>query len=268
MAEKVTGSKASEAARIEAPRNPAPRASEREIDAYIEVCRKRPSPRLGRTFRVPPNWRFDAALKACDPMNGGKDAAEDQGCFWNLLATLMPRTPFSIPEGGPVRILDIGCGEARAARPTIDYFEGADGEHEVSYLGVDIEPRAVNRARASHWGCDECRFEVADATRFANFGRADAKFDVILMRHPGPMREPGLTEIWRKIAAEAMAHLSDDGVIIVTDYFCDEYRFMQHVLVEELGAVEYVSGKNPDARPFHQNLSRDNYVAIYGKAKR
>lgn len=237
-----------------------------EIDTYIESCRSHPSPQLTTTFKIPPAWRFDTSRRACSAARTGKDIREDQACLWNLLATLIPRTPFAIPEGKGVKILDIGCGAAESASPLVEYFKGAEKQHRVAYLGVDIEPRAIARAKTANWGCAECNFQIADATDFDSFANDEERFDVILVRHPGPMREPGLTEIWRRIAKEAMEHLSEKGVIIVTDYFCDEYRFMRHLFKEELGATEYLSGRNPFSRPFHQNLNRDNFVAIYGKA--
>jgi len=95
------------------------------------------------------------------------------------------------------RVLDVGCGPGTNA----PHFRGTD------YLGVDINPRYVARARKRHG----LRFEVADVTRHQV---QDEPFDFILVN--SLLHHVGDAECDR-ILAHLATLLTPDGHIHVLD---------------------------------------------------
>jgi SAM-dependent methyltransferase len=100
------------------------------------------------------------------------------------------------------RVLDVGCGPGTNA----PHFRGRE------YLGLDINPEYVSRARARHG----MRFEVADVTRWQV---RDEPFDFILVNsffhHVGD-------EDSDRILSHLATLLTDDGRIHVLDLVLPE----------------------------------------------
>lgn len=65
---------------------------------------------------------------------------------------------------------------------------------------------------------------------------------------------------------QAFVHLSKNGIIIVTTYFCYEHRFVQDFFENEKGATVYMAGLNPSSYPQFGFLPRDNYLIVVGKS--
>ena len=238
------------------------------IDQFTDVCVSREPDFLSRP--VPPSlWTYPTNLFQCNVSLEGRYAGVDRNCFWNTLTTYLPHTPFTPPVDGPVKILDVACGDAMGAIPLVDYFEkkrSPEGaKMDVVYTGIDISGDALHHAAVMNWGRENFRFFEADARDFSGISDEQDLYDVILIRHPGPIKSDNGVDVWRDIAAEAFTHLSENGIIIVTMYYCPEYLLMRNIFGSELGAVEYVSGKNPYGRRYHRKLVRDNYIAIFGK---
>jgi len=188
-----------------------------------------------------------------------QQSCDDQQSFWNMLVTYMPHVPFTPPSNEPIRVLDVGCGNAEAADPMIDYL-GNYGERQVLYFGIDLSSRVISQAMRDHRNCTDCRFDEADALELDKTFGQEEKFDVILLRHPGPMSgENDNDNLWRNIALTASDHLARGGFVMVTNYYCHEYLFMNTLFTKVIEAKDYLSGKNPFGYPL-----RDSFVAFYG----
>lgn len=207
----------------------------------------------------------------------GHYTTRDKINFWNLLAGTVPQTPFFAAPGETIDILDIGCGRARGAVGLHAYFGGTtypERGSNVTYTGIDIEPKEIVKARLTQLRRPDLRFVTADAT---NLTPVVSKmlpevrkegFEVIVIRHQNASsKRPG---VWTKILREAWARLKAGGLLIVTSYTCQEHEIMTDVM-QDLGAMAYINGRNPYAEmPFKQTnstglLKRDNYVSLFYK---
>lgn len=200
------------------------------------------------------------------------DVQQDRNCFWNTLAQFVPQTTYRPPSGRPTEILDIGCGTASGALSLVEYFRGVEqfsfffGWHNsvVHYTGVDPDEKALMNAEAINPRAFD--FVQEDTGRFFASRKLENAYDVILFRHPGPFHTDWHrdTGVWAELMKTALDRLSEDGIMIITNYECYEYRTVQYLFAEVLDAHIYMAGINPFS--FHAGfLDRDYYVTIIGK---
>lgn len=194
----------------------------------------------------------------------------DRNCFWNTLASFVPQTPFQPRDREPIEVLDVGCGDASSAVPLDDFFGQFHNDEDdllsrgVHYTGVDVSRKEIEKAAHLNAGRHEVSFVTSGAIEFLK-AIPDQRYDVILLRHPGPIRDDygDNSDMWAEIMRQAYTHLSDQGIMIVTTYFCYEYQFAKYLLGVELGATIYVEGENPSS--YHVGLDRDLYLTIFGR---
>jgi len=200
----------------------------------------------------------------------------DQTNFWNLLVdtvSLLPYWPF---QDTPIDILDVGCGMALDATSLHAYFGGTDYPQpgkNVTYTGIDINAKAIEKATALHHDRDDLQFIVADATDltpvFASMANTVKKdgFEVAVIRHQNASNTP---EIWRDIFSETWSRLRPGGILIVTSYTCLEHEVMTE-LMSDIGAEPFIEGRNPNAEMALTNddptglLKRDKFVTLFWK---
>lgn len=200
----------------------------------------------------------------------------DEMNFWDLLVGTVSQTPFAFRPSEAIDILDVGCGQGIGAVSLHAYFGGSvypfPGEG-VTYTGVDIGPKEIEKAAILHHHRPDLRFEVADATHLEPVASSvspevvDNGFEVIVIRHQNASNG---TEVWRSIFSEAWERLKHGGLLLITSYTCLEHNIMLEVLAD-LGVVPYLSGRNPHVEmslPSDDSsglLKRDNYVALFWK---
>lgn len=197
----------------------------------------------------------------------------DRQCFWNMLTTYVPRTPFA-PKGNPIRVIDVACGDADGAQPLVEYFQQYLGlelpylgrvDWTVDYTGVDLSKEDLQQARANHPG--HFQFVEADAIDF--LAEPTREYDVILLRHPGPIKDDwgDASAMWAEMMQKAYARLAQGGLLIVTTFYCYEHFFARALFEEQLDASVYVAGKNPFSH--HQGvMHRDPFLLMVGKQPR
>lgn len=261
-------------------------------DAHSQ-CEPTPPPLLELPHRFPNRWIYSQRLLPVDfshlpdlpspspipiPTIEYKQSPDlqqntlEQRHFWNMLVTLIPQSRFRSPKERPTRILDVGCGSATDAIPLHTYFgksaPGKTGTH-VKYLGIDIEGREIEKAKALNPKQPDIQFLAADATAFMNYLELRGLFDVIVIRHQAIDSD---IVLWSKIFKESLKHLAKEGIMLMTSYSCVEHQIALARL-KVLGAKVKLSGQNPFARRMihGENFGiqplqfRDPYVAIVTK---
>lgn len=209
-----------------------------------------------------------------------KDKEEsDKRHFWNMLVATIPQLN-PMPQGianrssRKIKILDVGCGSGWDATDLASYFGGTQygvPNDNVDYVGIDINGGAIRWARKYHAriGWPGLRFEDADATCLDEHPFTQDKFDVIVIRHPEVYTKYNnfITKTWLHIFKEAMLHLAEGGMLLVTTYACHEYLGADKTLTS-YGAKRVFLGLNPFSADIRLNLNfnrRDRYVAVYTK---
>ena len=93
------------------------------------------------------------------------------------------------------------------------------------------------------------------------------KFSVVVIRHQNIAANE---EIWNSILDQAVSHLTESGILLITSYSCTEHAMMESVM-HRMGMETYLSGRNPRSEmtitaPVEVQgiLGRDKYVGIYG----
>lgn len=201
---------------------------------------------------------YQQDIRSTELCDGEMD--QDKLHFWNTLAAYVPLSGFG-PQHDQLKIVDVGCGDARSAFPLIDYFT-LSAPKEVNYVGVDISASVIDNAKAVNRARPELQFLVADARDFLQFTEPGKSWDVILIRH---QEVGGNIDVWREIFHQSLDHLAPRGIVIVTSYFCPEHLMMKTIFREELKARVYVAGENVFSDLQDGIHVRDHYIAIFGK---
>jgi len=90
-------------------------------------------------------------------------------------------------------ILEIGCGQGAGAEIIFDLF------HPAKYVGIDLDPKMVKRARKKRHGLENALFLQGDATRLPF---ADNSFDLVVdfgIIHHIPNWPEALAELHRTL---------------------------------------------------------------------
>ena len=171
-----------------------------------------------------------------------------RGVDWTCVATqelrfvqLLKLCDFS----SPFLLNDVGCGYGAM----VGFLARRHPEADIDYLGVDLSPAMISRARRRHRGARGCRFVVgSEIPRLADFTVANGVMNVML-NHPRVLWEEFVTDTLRRMHASSrrgfavnfMAE-SPDGPATKGLYRTDPARwslFCQHALG---CAVEVVGG--------------------------
>jgi len=108
-----------------------------------------------------------------------------------------------LARGKAGEILEIGCGQGAGAKIIYDLFRPG------RYLGVDLDPRMIRRAKRKAGALPNARFVEGD---IANLDVADASFDLVVdfgVIHHVPN--------WRDALAEVARVLKADGEFLFED---------------------------------------------------
>ena len=100
-------------------------------------------------------------------------------------------------------VLEIGCGQGTGARIIYDLFS------PTSYVGVDLDPRMISRARKRSGALPNATFQEGDVS---NLEFADATFDLVVdfgILHHVPN--------WREALAEVHRTLKTGGEFLFED---------------------------------------------------
>lgn len=202
---------------------------------------------------------------------------QDRRHFWNMLVSTVPLMGWEVSrirEDPPVKILDVGCGLAVDAMPLQSYFGGVPygvRGGRASYLGIDIDPTAIEFASVMNEYRTGLNFLTADATRFDDYPQLRGEFDVIVIRHPEVASGPGKTAspVWIKIFGQSLLHLAPHGLLIVTTYQCGEHLMVESIMRwlevhQSLSVRNLFSGINShDPNPTVNLRRQDRYVSVY-----
>lgn len=270
------------------PFDPNPFGVNQDCEAAAAECRDNPPPFLELPAQFPDRWEHSQQLLPVvarqlpdfprpTPLpiptfeNGSPPPLNadflDRRHFWNMLVTIIPQSPFAPMREQPVRILDIGCGRALDAMPLHAYFgrssPGMPGTH-VSYLGIDIDPEAIGMAKLTNPERSDLQFLVADATAYNKYSSLKDPVDVVVIRHQAIGFDMAL---WSKILKEALHHLAEGGILLMTSHIGYEHQ-LALARLKSLRARIHLSGRNPFARRFSAGYGidfQDQYVAVVTK---
>ncbi len=194
------------------------------------------------------------------------------------LGRLIASGVVTFPSGRPLRVLEIGCGNAEALPAILSYFGRLPlGEIglDVSYTGVDIvEPKPAS-FRGIH-GADNLRasahFITGDARNLDSLLNNAEPFDVIIFRTPQVqigVGEVGIAGhytqfkpnlIFAELFDEAFRHLSPSGVVVASTQYGIE-RQMLRTMVAQRGTLLLEGTSSVTSGKFHVN---DDYLIVAG----
>lgn len=145
-----------------------------------------------------------------------------------------------VPVGGPLRLVDLGCGQGTLAAALARFGE---------VVAVDFSEAAIEANRRAIGGV---RFEVADLTDPELPDRL-GRFDVVTCSEVVEHVEPASRE---RFFSNLAAVVRPGGLLVVTTPFLDDLD----VLREEGEPREAFSARLDD-QPVHAHLYRDELVA-------
>jgi ubiquinone/menaquinone biosynthesis C-methylase UbiE len=148
-----------------------------------------------------------------------------------------------LATGKEDRILEIGCGQGAGARIIFDLFNPRE------YVGVDLDPRMIRRARRRAGELPNATFSEGDVS---NLGFADASFDRVIdfgILHHIPNWKDALAEVHRvlRIGGEFLfedlsVETWERGIGIPFKHITDhpyEEMFRKQEFVDELEALGF-----------------------------
>jgi SAM-dependent methyltransferase len=95
----------------------------------------------------------------------------------------------------PFSLNDVGCGYGAL----VDFVAGHHPEIDIDYLGVDLSPAMISRARRRHRGRQGCRFLVGyEISRIADYTVASGVMNVML-DHPRALWEEFVADTLRRL---------------------------------------------------------------------
>jgi len=120
----------------------------------------------------------------------------------------------------PIKILDVGCGEAPFIRSLMDV------DHEVEFFGTDISINMIKRAK-NHLHKKNINLFVSDGFNLPiieSFRFHVIHADSVLHHIIGPTKEAS-KELVKKILSETVRKLADDGFLIIEEVYYDSYLY-------------------------------------------
>jgi ubiquinone/menaquinone biosynthesis C-methylase UbiE len=156
---------------------------------------------------------FDEAAPSYDAM-----VARNPG-YHDHLATAARALLEAVPAGGPLRLVDLGCGSGASTQALVTAADGAGRDVEVT--GVDASSGMLDAAREKSWPAG-VRFELALAqdlaARRAEFG-LEASVDGVLAAYLfRNVRERD------EVLRDVHGLLSPGGVLVVQEYSVAQSR--------------------------------------------
>jgi SAM-dependent methyltransferase len=162
---------------------------------------------------------------------------------------------------GPFSLNDIGCGYGALVR----FLARRHAEADIDYLGVDLSPAMINRARRRHRGTQGRRFLVgSEIPRIADYAVASGVMNVML-DHPRALWEEFVADTMRRMCASSrrgfavnfMAEKPDGGAtegLYRADpsrwiLFCQQTLGCAVEVVSGYGMREYTLLVRPDHEP-------------------
>ena len=174
----------------------------------------------------------------------------------------------------PLQILDLACGPCREAETLIRVLRelprhagrppGTTGPAPVRFVGADLRDHvideAADRTRAAQIEGAECEFLVDDCSRLSRHSALGGEFDVTFLRHQNYWNDPA---VWRRIFAQGLEKLKDDGLLIITSYFDLEHKLAVRAL-EDAGAELISTEANSSTLLLDApGKSSDRHVAVF-----
>lgn len=197
-----------------------------------------------------------------------KQEAEENQRLGRLLRRALQQAGVPPATGKQFQILDLACGECREAETLVSVAQslhGPDDSHSktaVRLVGTDIRNREVRQAaqRFRSRGDIEFDFLVEDASRLDRHGQIGQDFDLTFLRHQNFWHDPSL---WKKIFAQGLDRLSNQGLLVITSYFDREHELAKRALTE-LGAELVVTERNEESIELaYPGKSVDRHVAVF-----
>jgi ubiquinone/menaquinone biosynthesis C-methylase UbiE len=161
-----------------------------------------------------------------------------------------------LSKTAPENVLEIGCGQGTGARIIYDLF------HPERYIGVDLDPRMIRRARRRSSALPEATFLEGDV---ASLDFPDATFDLVVdfgILHHVPN--------WTDALAEVHRVLRTGGEFLFEDLSLETWergigipfkRIADHPYDEMFTKQEFVEGL--EALGFSVETHEDNPFSFY-----
>jgi SAM-dependent methyltransferase len=173
------------------------------------------------------------------------------------------------PTGGPLIIVNIGCGAGEDMQALNSFFGGRENgqvKSDVLVIGIDRSAEALKDARALNaelkHNFTETNFRLqstppahmafiqADATELHLHAEIPSGVDAVVIRHPMVL---STEQPWARIIHNALDRLSPDGVAFMTTYSMEGHRNAEapalRKLVENHNYELLLHEPNPHATP-------------------
>ena len=146
-----------------------------------------------------------------------------QKSFLNLLNEHLPSKFLEkLKEKNKIKILSIGCGRFREAKPIFEYFR--DFQDKLNLYGIDTNSELLKLAKQ-----EKAILKHADASIQENFADwiIDGLFNLIIVRHPEITFN---TDAFIKIFTNCLSMLEKDGYLLITTHFENEKESIKLLL--------------------------------------
>ncbi len=197
-----------------------------------------------------------------------QEAAENQR-LEKLLAKMLREAGLKVRPDKTTQILDIACGECREADTLVKVVQempGSAGLAPVRLLGTDLRDREVEDAARRFRDRQNAKFEflVEDASKLDRNREIGGEFDLAFMRHQNFWDDP---KVWRRIFAQGLAKLSDEGLLVITSYFDREHELAQKAIAEAGGELIITERNLESIELKYPGKSVDRHVAVFRKKR-
>jgi hypothetical protein len=201
-----------------------------------------------------------------------QEAAENQR-LEQILSKVLREAEFKVAPEKTMQILDIACGECREAETLVKVVQNLPnlrpeqgGVIPVRLLGTDLRDREVEDAARRFRSRQQAQFEflVEDASKLDRNREIGGEFDLAFMRHQNFWDDP---KVWRRIFAQGLAKLSEDGLLVITSYFDREHELAQKAIAEAGGELVITERNLESIELTYPGKSVDRHVAVFRKKR-
>ncbi len=188
---------------------------------------------------------------------------EDVTRLGGLLGQAIASTGWAPPRQAVA--LNLACGRADETGTLLAAL--APGGAPLHYLGIDLRDAEIREARA-RWSpvagpAQQLEFRCGDASRVDRL-RELPPADFVFIRHQNFWTD---IPVWTRLLRHALAHLHDEGVLVITSYFDREHELASACLTQ-CGARRRADLIHPASRPLPDapGKSVDRRLAVFSRA--
>jgi hypothetical protein len=206
-----------------------------------------------------------------------KREKEENRRLRRLLGKVLRQAGLPPGDGRSLQILNLACGECREAETlvqvaadvqatTVSAAARPSAPPEIRLVGADIREREIQHAAERFASRKGVAFEflAGDASQLSHHGQIGGAFDLTFLRHQNYWHDPRL---WRRIFAQGLEKLRDDGLLVITSYFDKEHALATAAL-EKAGAELVLTERHDQSIALATpGKSVDRHVAVFRKKR-